>query len=111
MKKPGMLLKIAAVASSLLLVTGLIAYRAGAFDRLLAKPDPAPSADTSGNTVSGTNPAIVDPAVVDPSFMSSSKSIVFRPAPKTQTPAPATPNAPPVIQNPPPVESKAKVTP
>ncbi len=60
MKPRSALVKLAAVASSLLLVGGFISYRAGAFDALL-KPSPQPAEPEST-------------PVSDPTIMYSSKS-------------------------------------
>jgi hypothetical protein len=91
MKKRMVLLKLAAVASSLLLVAGLVSYRAGAFNWLLESRTPA--ADLA------TDDAILDPATwetlkkniekTDPTFMYSSKSIaplIVRPKKSSKAP-------------------------
>jgi hypothetical protein len=90
------LLKAAVIASSVLLVAGLIAYRAGAFDWFLA---------TGPTTMGGSKvrqvidvPAEADPSSPDaagptPIIMSGSKSIPGL--------VPATPNAPSPAETPP----------
>jgi hypothetical protein len=47
MKQPHIIFKIAAVTSSVLLVSGLIAYKAGVFASLVQKEEPATSDDTT----------------------------------------------------------------
>jgi hypothetical protein len=89
--------RLAAVASSVLLVAGFVAYRAGAFDRPKAEPEPA---GVSGETASpGSQDApIAGTPVTDPAMISGSKSAIFivppQPAaPSATTPAPKGPPA------------------
>ena len=60
MKRPNALLKVAAVASAVLLVGALVSYRAGAFRRLLASPAAAEPPPAAGEA--------------DPELLPSSKS-------------------------------------
>jgi hypothetical protein len=77
MKRPSPLFKVTAIVSSALLFAGLVAYRAGAFDPLLASDVQAADPDPAGITEAGPAPA--DPALqaADANFMSTSKSIMF----------------------------------
>jgi hypothetical protein len=87
MKYPRFLLKLATVASSVLLVGGFVAYRADALNWVL---------QTSATAEPATSPSPVEPtgfqasppagALTDPAYMSSSKSIIFLPAPPPNTP-------------------------
>jgi hypothetical protein len=108
MKAPNLLLKLAAVASSVLLASGAVAYRAGAFNGIMAtSPQPADS---------GSNAALEGPASPQPTpagttaqdltIMYSSKSGAVipptgvsglespAPAPSQPTPPNTTPPAP-----------------
>jgi hypothetical protein len=95
MKKPGMILKVLTVVSSVLLVAGFIGYRAGAFDWILGN-------ETAGETerfmssskvktlffgLGDGKPSDVPSATYpqsDLSFMSSSKSIILASPEKTK---------------------------
>ncbi len=121
MKQPHVLVRFAALTSSVLLVSGLIAYRVGAFDSMLTKAEPLPEnieavADTptevllSGSkyatviqpstvqntTIDTPNPALMLGSKSAPTFLPGSKSagLVTPPSPPKQAPAqPATPAA------------------
>ena len=92
MTKPRYLLKAATVISSVLLVAGFIAYRAGAFDWLVGNDDTEPERFMSSSKVKtlffGLSEKTKDqPAAtpqLDPTFMSSSKSIIFVSPAKTK---------------------------
>jgi hypothetical protein len=88
-------LKLAAAASSVVLVTGLVSYRAGALNWLM--PSEAPTADVE--TSPPVDPPPYDPATTSPFLMSGSKSAIMvvpvAPAAK-EGPAVASP-APPAI--------------
>src|SRR5262249_19185761 len=107
--QPHFLLKIAAVTSSVLLVGGFIAYRAGAFDRLMGSgtTDPAPAAmGGSKSKVLITEPAPADTPEKQPSapatqlseeekrrmLMDSSKSIILSDS-VSRTPSTTNPTA------------------
>ncbi len=79
MKQPNFLLKLAALASSVLLVSGFVCYRAGAFHWLW-----------------GASP---QPADADPSLFPGPKSgVIFHEPAPTQQPAPAgSPTVPTVM--------------
>jgi hypothetical protein len=64
-KKPNLFVKIAVVASSVLLVGALVAYRAGAFAWLGGSHGQAETVTSPGS------------APTDPAFISSSKSIIL----------------------------------
>jgi hypothetical protein len=115
MRQPHFLLKIAAVTSSVLLVGGFIAYRAGAFDRLMGSgtTDPAPAAmGGSKSKVLITEPKPADTAEKQPTvapvqlseeekrrmLMYSSKSIILSDS-VHRTPVDRVPNT---TQQPPP---------
>ena len=94
MKTP---VKLAAVASSVLLVAGFVAYRAGAFDSPMAEPQPAGVNDETTSLSSQDGPVAVTP-VTDPAMISGSKSAIFivppQPAaPSGTAPAPKSPPA------------------
>jgi hypothetical protein len=106
MKKPRYLLKAITIISSVLLVAGFIAYRAGAIDWLLGTGDggePEQFMSSSkvktlffglgeGNTTSASP---VTGTQVDPAFMSSSKSIILvSPAKTKDVPAGSPPSKP-----------------
>jgi hypothetical protein len=92
MKRPGYLLKAVTVISSVLLVAGFIAYRAGAFDWLVGNDDAEPERFMSSSKFQtlffglsektkeqpGATPQL------DPAFMSSSKSIILVSPAKTK---------------------------
>ena len=80
MKRRGLLLKIATILSSVTLVTGFIAYRAGAFDWLVGKKTDSPAIMSGSKYKVLVQPGQTDgstPKNYDPAFMSSSKSIIF----------------------------------
>jgi hypothetical protein len=72
-KQPNTLLRLAAVASSVLLAGSFISYQAGAFNRLLA-PSAPPSESPSGSTPEASGPGPV-------TIMSGTKSRIFDRAP------------------------------
>ena len=130
MTRPGPLFKALAVASSALLFAGHVAYRAGAFDRLMT-PEPAGQPDPAPAALTDAPPAAPDPAVqaADANFLSTSKSIMFVVPPggakdKAKPPAflpgsksmapllpPAAPKDTPPAQTPPPSPPKNGPTP
>ena len=116
MKQPNSLVKLAAVVSSVLLVSAFICYRAGAFHWLMAAPAPAASgnnpADPNDIMFSGSKsmePLFVIPTADVPAAPPSSaqpaptilpgskRGEIFTPAdtPGAQPPSPASPAAPP----------------
>jgi len=116
MKRPHVLVQVAAIASSLLLAGGLISYRAGAFNRFIApSPVPADPADTPSGEEQ-TSDGATQP---DLAIMSSSKSAtisftgkVSRP-PSQKTEAPQQPAPDPEPAKPPTIMygTKAPATP
>jgi hypothetical protein len=80
MKKIGFLLKLAAVASSLVLIGGFVAYSAGAFDWLMNRA--APAADSDDESLATTT---VDPWLkpAPRTYMGGSKYGVIVNVPKT----------------------------
>ncbi|HEX3147966.1 MAG TPA: hypothetical protein VHR66_07765 [Gemmataceae bacterium] len=93
MKQPSALLKVAAITSAVVLVGGLIAFRAGAFDTpVLVNP---PTVETPPEPTPVSTEAYHDPSVVDPSIMlSTSKSagvVIPVPPPKADEPKPSAP--------------------
>jgi hypothetical protein len=96
-KSANFFLKAATVASSVLLVTAFVGYRAGAFDWLLGRNTRDPMIMGGSKSKILVDPAVLIPAgsddvQADPAFMSSSKSIIFVPPPKTKgTQPPASP--------------------
>ena len=79
MKRPSALFKVTAVVCSVLLFAGLVAYRAGAFDRLMTPEAPAGGPELGPAAVTDAPPTAPDPAVqaADGNFLSTSKSIMF----------------------------------
>jgi hypothetical protein len=79
MKRPSALFKVAAVVSSVLLFAGLVAYRAGAFDRVMTPEAPASEPEPAPGVVSDAPPTAPDPSIqaADGNFLSTSKSIMF----------------------------------
>jgi hypothetical protein len=108
MKRPHVLLQVAAIVSSVLLAGGLISYRAGAFNRFIAPS--APPADSGSNPAAEETPP-EDAAQPDLAIMSSSKSGTitftgklsgtFSPAPSQKTEAPQQPAPDPEPAKPP----------
>ena len=88
------LLKAAAVASSVGLVATFVAYRAGAFDRLLAPEPPAPA-----QVVTTPESLAPTPPEGTPAFMYGSKSGVFLELPPGQPTANPTPGPPPTVMS------------
>lgn len=78
MKRPNAVLKLAAVASSAVLVAGFVSYRAGAFDWVRSTNPPAvgPGPGTEGNSPDGTAPQSPDPVVTNV-MLSGSKSGIY----------------------------------
>ncbi len=108
MKEAKGLLKLAAVASSVLLMAGFVCYRAGAFHRLWESGAPAdiasdPASDqgpldaapAGGTTVNGPGGGpIPDPAL----FYGSKSSIVFpKPTAAQQSPSGTAPSPPTIL--------------
>jgi hypothetical protein len=95
-KPPGAFLKLAAVASSLLLVGGFVSYRAGAFDRLLgtsarpADPELLPSSKVKQILVVPTTTQQKDPALLPGSKSIAISPLVPAPGPKEQAAPPST---------------------
>jgi hypothetical protein len=98
-KKRDFLLKLAAITSSVLLVSACVAYRAGVFHSLGAS-EPADTSTMSGSKVAvgvvGTEDVQAKPAEATspPAFMPGSKSpglLVFPPATSTDGPPPSVP--------------------
>jgi hypothetical protein len=87
MKYPRFLLKLATVASSVLLVGGFVSYRADALNWLMQASAPD-EPTTSRSPVEPTRSQGLPPAsaLTEPAYMSSSKSIIFVPAPSPNTP-------------------------
>src|SRR5205823_5553524 len=81
MKKPRFLLKLAAAASSLVLIGGFVAYSAGAFDWLMNRA--APAADSDDESLATT---MVDPWLkpAPRTYMGGSKYGVIVNVPKTE---------------------------
>jgi hypothetical protein len=82
MKAPNFALKLATLASSVLLVGGLVAYQAGAFDRLIESSTQAPVKEISSNDPgrSQTSASEVDTtAPAEKIFLPGSKSISIAP--------------------------------
>jgi len=104
MTKPRYLLKAITIISSVLLVAGFIAYRAGAIDWLLGTGDGGePEQFMSSSKVKtlffglgeGNTTPPVTSTQVDPAFMSSSKSIILvSPAKTKDVPAGSPPSKP-----------------
>jgi hypothetical protein len=103
-KRPHAALKLAAVASSVVLVAGFVSYRAGAFE-WLSKPDVQSTGDP-GETIlpSSKVSQIAQPKDVpagqtgtDPAMMSGSKSIIFVVPPSSPQPGGSTAGSPPPI--------------
>jgi hypothetical protein len=101
------LLKLAAVSSSVLLVAGCISYQTGAFDRLLASkrptdPQSSPNGEqaTEGKSTAATNPSSPPaPTQSEPAILPGPKSFYPRPL-LGLTPAeqpPATPQPDPTV--------------
>jgi hypothetical protein len=120
MRQPHFLLKIAAVTSSVLLVGGFIAYRAGAFDRLMGSRTADPAMGGSKSKVLITEPKPADTAEKQPTvspvqmseeekrrmLMYSSKSIILSDS-VHRTPTDSVPNT---TQQPPPDTKPASPT-
>jgi hypothetical protein len=112
-KQLHMLVKVAVVASSLLLVGGFVSYRAGAFDALMG-----PSAQPAEPTAPQQPPPGATESA--PAMMSSSKSLILSNAPPYQPPATPEQGAyklnltvtdpPGASQSPPPATTKAAPT-
>jgi hypothetical protein len=62
-KQPHLVVKLAALVSSTLLVGGLVAYRAGAFDWLTGRRAPAPTSETSSTRHEGQSEKTTQPAL------------------------------------------------
>jgi hypothetical protein len=99
-KEPNLLIKTAAVVSSLLLVGGFVSYRAGAFNGLVGRS----AQPTEPAVFQQTPPATTEAA---PTMMSSSKSIILGTnhytvpnAPPATEPAGTPPQAPPATTQP-----------
>jgi hypothetical protein len=90
MKQPNLFVKAAVITSSVLLVGGLVAYRAGAIDWLNGDKPTTMGGSKSKvliDPASPITPGAETPTTVDPWLMSGSKSAaVFVPSPST-TPA------------------------
>jgi hypothetical protein len=92
-KQPNLLLKIAVGVSSLLLVSGFVSYRAGAFNRFLSPSDTPTVPTTLGGSKFKT---VIEPPSSNPPYasspdlaiMSSSKSIILAPPSTVTVPAP-----------------------
>src|SRR5260370_36850146 len=92
MKPPNSLLKLAVIASSVLLLSGFVAYRAGAFNWLFT---PTIMSSSKSHQIFGAPATTQEPpteaTTLDPTIMYSSKSM----APLIVQPAPISSGAPP----------------
>jgi hypothetical protein len=88
-----MFLKIAAVLSAIVLVGGLVSYRAGAFDKLFSPPETPPEQQTEPEPTPEPETPPSAQSDLDALLMSTSKSagVLIPPkksAPKSETTAP-----------------------
>ncbi len=84
MKKPNALLKLAAVVSSVLLVGGLVSYRAGAFNWPMETNSPPADSESSPT-----------PEEPDPTFISGSKLPYYVIKPNRHSASPPSASQPP----------------
>jgi hypothetical protein len=104
-KRPNAILKLAAVASSAVLVAGFVSYRAGAFD--WAGATGSPTAESGPDPASDENAAVGNPSepagqpavspVTSPVMLSGSKSGIFIVPPSSTPPGGSTVGASPAI--------------
>ena len=82
MKKPSLLLKLAAVASAIVLLSGFVSYQAGAFNWLsrptVPPPDPLTVAPEEPSPASPESTTL--PAELPPTLLPGSKTIVISPS-------------------------------
>lgn len=98
MKRPNAVLKLAAVASSAVLVAGFVSYRAGAFDWVRSTNPPAvePGQAADANGTDGTAPQSPDPGLTNV-MLSGSKSGIYIVPPGSTPPGGSTAGASPPI--------------
>jgi hypothetical protein len=95
-KRPHTTLKLAAVASSVVLVAGFVSYRAGAFDGA-GRPDSS-AVESEPNPTEAADQAPVEGAPSE-AMMSGSKSIIFVVPPSSPSPGGSTAGRPPAIMS------------